>query len=155
MKISDFLTESLIIPNVQATRKQEVIRELAEHLAENEPGAPAAGEIERVLTEREKLGSTAVGEGLAIPHGKLESAPKLVGCFGRSKKGINFESRDGHPTHFFVVIIAPPECGGQHLKALAQISRIFRQEGVEKRLLRASTAADLLRILSENDAAAT
>lgn len=153
MKISDFLREELIVPNIHATRKPDVIRELAGHLAALEPTVGPAGDVEAVLLAREDLGSTALAEGLAIPHGKLASVPKLVGCFGRSKKGIDFASKDGKPTHFFVVIMAPPECGGEHLKALAQISRIFRQDGVRERLLRAGSAADLLRILSENDAA--
>lgn len=152
MKISNFLREELVVPNIQATRKLDVIRELSEHLATREPSIASAGDVAEVLTAREELGSTALAEGLAIPHGKLESVPKLVGCFGRSKKGVDFASRDGRPTHFFVVVIAPPECGGEHLKALAQISRIFRQDGVRKRLLRASTAADILRILTEYDA---
>lgn len=153
MKISEFLSEESIIPNIQATEKAEVLRELSAHLSSREPGISSAEDVVAVLAAREDLGSTAVAEGLAIPHGTLPSVSRIVGCFGRSKKGIAFASKDGKPTHFFVVLIAPPECGGQHLKALAQISRIFRQDGVRERLLRASTATDLFRILSESDAA--
>ena len=152
MKISDFLPEELVIPNVHATRKLDVIRELSEHIAGHEPSISSADEVAEVLFAREDLGSTAVAEGLAIPHGKLASAGRIVGCFGRSKKGIEFASKDGRPTHFFFVLVAPPECAGQHLKALAQISRIFRQDGVRERMLQASTAADLYGILTESDA---
>lgn len=151
MKISDFLREALILPHLHATRKQDVIRELAEHLAVHEPGLAPAADLEKTLMQREELGSTAIAEGLAIPHGTLSSADNIVGCFGRSRKGVDFASKDRRPTHFFFVVIAPPECAGQHLKALAQISRIFRHDSVRDRVLRAATSAEIFQILTQSD----
>lgn len=153
MKITDFIREELILPEILSTKKADVIRELASHLAAQEPGV-GREELVNVLVEREKLGSTAIGEGLAIPHGKLESVNRLVGCFARSKRGADFASEDGEATHFFFVLAAPANSTGEHLKALARIARLFKTADLRKRLMGASTAAELYAIIDDADAAA-
>lgn len=153
MKITDFIREELILPEIRSTKKADVIRELASHLAAQEQGV-GRDELATVLVEREQLGSTALGEGIAIPHGKLASLNRLVGCFGRSRRGVDFASEDGEATHFFFVLAAPATSTGEHLKALARISRLFKTDDVRKRLMSASTAAELYRIIEEADAAA-
>jgi PTS system nitrogen regulatory IIA component len=105
----------------------------------------------RVLIERERLASTAIGEGVAIPHGKLP-VPKLVGCVGISRRGVDFESMDGRPTHIFFVLVAPENSTGIHLKALARISRLFKDPDFRSRLLQARDAADMFRVLADEDA---
>lgn len=152
MKITDFISEEQILAEIRSTKKADVIRELALVLSAQQQGA-GVEELVRVLTDRENLGSTAIGDGIAIPHGKLESAGSLVGCFARSRKGVDFGSETGKPTHFFFALIAPQTAAGEHLKALARISRMFKNPGLRKRLLRASTARDLYLVLSEEEAA--
>lgn len=93
---------------------------------------------------------TSATEGIAIPHGKLDRVTQIVGCFARSRKGVEFASQDGQLTHFFFVLVAPQE----HLKALARISRVLKERAVRKQLMRAATARDLYRIIVEEDAAA-
>lgn len=151
MQITDFLREELVLPEIRGGRKAEVIRELASHLAGVE-GVPQKV-LERVLLEREQLGSTALGESIAIPHAKLDSAKRLAGCLGRSRKGIDFDSVDGKRTHFFFVLLAPQNSVGDHLKALARISRLFKNAAFRERLMAAETAHDMYTIIREADAA--
>lgn len=153
MKISELIRKELILPEIRASRKEDVIRELSEYLARQDEGVSGA-EVTKVLLEREKLGSTALGDGIAVPHGKLETVQKLVGCLGRSRRGIDFGAEDGKPTHFLFVIVAPPDCAGDHLKALARISRLFKDPDIRGRLMAAETAADLHAVFEEADAAA-
>ena len=127
-----------------------VIHELAAHLAVTE--GLEANEVERVITEREQLGSTALAEGIAIPHAKLDTLEHLVGMVGRSRKGFEFGSEDGSPTHLVFVLIAPQNSTGSHLKALARISRLFRSSSVRTRLMAAETAAEMYGIIAEEDA---
>ena len=109
-------------------------------------------EATRVLMEREELASTAIGEDIAIPHGKIESATRLIGCVGRSSRGVQFDSLDGKPTHLFFVLVAPESSTGMHLKALARISRVFKDADFRARLMKAPTAADMFRTIEEEDA---
>jgi nitrogen PTS system EIIA component len=150
MNITDFLDRDLVFSQLKSTRKSETINELAALMASRLPEVSAA-DLVRVLTERERLGSTAIGEGLAIPHGKLDTVGTLVAAFARSRKGVNYESEDGQPTYFFFVLLAPPSSTGDHLKALARISRIFKNAGVGERLLNAESTEEMYRILEEED----
>ena len=118
MKILDIINEDLIKPDLSATSKEEALTELASLIAMNE--GLDEDKIVGVLKEREKLGSTGIGDGIAIPHGKLKGLKKLVASFGRSKKGIDFQSIDGKPTHLFFLLMAPENTAGVHLKALAR-----------------------------------
>jgi PTS system nitrogen regulatory IIA component len=151
MKIADFLTLDFVIASLAARDKPSLLAELAAHIAKQVKGVEAAT-VERVLVERERLASTAIGEGVAIPHGKLEAVGRLVGCVGRAIEGIDFESIDGRPTHLFFVLLAPENATALHLKALARISRLCKEEAFRTRLNRARDAQEMYKIIVDEDA---
>src|SRR3954470_19279534 len=134
MKVIDFLQPQRIVAQLASRTKAGVLEELSSHLAAQESGVEAEA-LRRVLEERELLASTAIGDGIAIPHGKLESVGHLVGTLGRSVEGIEFESIDGKPTHLIFMLVAPASSTGVHLKALARLSRLFRDADFRQRLL--------------------
>lgn len=151
MKIVDFIREDLILPDLRARQKADVIEELASMLASRTDGI-RKDDLVRVLMDREKLASTAIGEGIAIPHGKLETIDSLISCVGRAREGVDFDSMDGRPTHIFFVLVAPESSTGVHLKALARISRLFKDTDFRARLLAASDAHDMFKVIAEEDA---
>lgn len=151
MRAVDLIGEDLILPRLRARRARDVIPELGAFLAAHHPGVSERDAV-RVLSEREQLGSTAVGEGLAIPHAKLGTARSLLACMGRSRRGIDFASPDDQPTHFFFVLIAPEQAQGDHLKALARISRLFRSDEMRTGLLTAETAQEMYEIMTTAEA---
>ena len=151
MKIVDFVKPELIVADLQAHDKAEVIKELANHLAGYVPNVDREV-LAKVLLERERLASTAIGEGVAIPHGKLDAVGKLVACVGRAPSGVDFDSMDGRPTHLFFVLVAPENSTGVHLKALARISRLFKDPEFRTRLIQAKDAAEMYRVIAEEDA---
>ena len=153
MKILDILTsEALIAPNLSGADKTAVLRELAEHLAAQRPAETIdAGRLVDVLGERERLGSTAIGDGIAIPHGKMPGLTGVVGAFGRHAKGVDFDSLDGSPTHLFFLLVAPEDSVGQHLKALARVSRLLKDRAFRERLVGAGDRAELFRLIREED----
>jgi nitrogen PTS system EIIA component len=154
MKIVDFVRPELIVPELQARDKAEVIRELADHLAAQVGGGKTLDreQLAKVLMERERLASTAIGEGVAIPHGKLDAVGKLVACVGRAPQGVDFDSMDGRPTHLFFVLVAPENSTGVHLKALARISRLFKDPEFRTRLMQAQGAEELYKVIADEDA---
>jgi nitrogen PTS system EIIA component len=151
MKIMDILVRDAVILDVQSTAKQDVLRELSEALAAADPDLDAE-RLLAVLLEREGLQSTGIGDGVAIPHGKLPGLPRLVASFARSRAGVDFESIDGQKTHLFFLLVVPEQSGGQHLKALARISRFFRDASFRKALAEAETLEDVFRAIEEEDA---
>ena len=151
MKILDILTsEALVAPDLAGADKTAVLRELALHLAQSHPTIDPERLVE-VLWERERLGSTAIGDGIAIPHGKLAGLSGVIGAFGRHPAGVDFESLDGSPTHLFFLLVAPEDSVGQHLKALARVSRLLKDRAFRERLLTASDLATLFRLIREED----
>src|SRR5271167_4575626 len=104
-----------------------------------------------VLAERERLGSTAIGDGIAIPHGKLPSVTRILGAFGRHVPGVDFESLDGGPTHLFFMLVAPEDSTSLHLKALARVSRLLRDGNFRDKLLKAPDANELFRLIADED----
>lgn len=152
MKVVSFLGVEHIIPEIRSTRKLDVIKELGTFLAQHHAGLKQ-GEVVRVLLDRERQGSTAIGYGVAIPHGKLDTGDQLVACLARSRKGVDFDSMDGKPTHFFFVLLAPLSPPGLHLKALARISRLFKDADLRARLLAAESAEEMHRIIAAENAA--
>ena len=154
MKIVDFVGPELIVPQLQAHEKSAVIRELADHLAAHVSGPQKIDRevLARVLLERERLASTAIGEGVAIPHGKLDAVGKLVAVVGRAPEGVDFDSMDGRPTHLFFVLVAPENSTGVHLKALARISRLFKDPEFRTRLMQAKDAQEIFRVIADEDA---
>jgi nitrogen PTS system EIIA component len=151
MKIVDLIRREMILPQLKATDKAGIIKELAAHLAANHPGIEE-DQLARVLVEREGLASTAIGEGVAIPHGKLPSVSQIVACLGRARRGVDFDSMDGQPTHLFFVLVAPENSTGAHLKALARISRVFKDSEFRGRLLEASDTEAMFGIIADEDA---
>ena len=150
MKITEILTPYLVVPNLRGANKAEILRELAGCLAARFP-AIEVNVLAAVLAERERLGSTAIGDGIAIPHGKIKGATKIVGAFGRNVAGVDFDSLDGGLTHLFFVLIAPEDSTSLHLKALARVSRLLKDNAFRERLLAAADADDIYRLIVEED----
>jgi len=151
MKIAEFLREDLILPELRSTDKASVLREISEAIARANPQLSTA-RLTEVLLEREKLGSTGVGDGIAIPHGKLGTLQGLLAAFGRSRDGIDFQAIDGKPTYLFFVLFAPENSAGIHLKALARISRLFKTPSFRAAVLEAKDAAAIHRQIADEDA---
>jgi PTS system nitrogen regulatory IIA component len=149
--IADVLRKESVMLNLKTKSKPEVIRELAEPVTEQYPNL-SRDNLVSVLLEREKLCSTAVDEGVAIPHGKISGLSNIIAAFGRSVEGIDFESLDGNPTHLFILLLAPESSSGIHLKLLARISRIFKNPEFRSRLMEAQTEEELYSIIIEEDA---
>jgi PTS system nitrogen regulatory IIA component len=151
MRIEDILAPELVIASLGATTKAGVLEELAGAVAAQYPDIDRARLLE-ALDERERLNSTALGEGVAIPHGKLPGLRRVFAAFGRSPAGVDFQSLDSKPTHLFFLLVAPEESAGAHLKALARISRLLKDESFRARLREAPDAEALYRTIREEDA---
>ncbi len=145
----DVIDPDLISADLKAGNKREALEELARMVARKE-GLDITTLVP-ILEEREKLGSTAVGDGFAIPHGKLRGLRRLVASFGRSVEGIDFDSIDGQPTHLFFLLMAPENTAGMHLKTLARISRLLKDRKIRARLMDCATAQDIYRVMREED----
>jgi PTS system nitrogen regulatory IIA component len=150
MKITSILSEESLIPELKSKSKNEVIRELGEAIHKVEPSIPLEPLVQ-ILMEREKLGSTGIGSGVAIPHGKIANLDHIVAAFGRSKAGIDFYSQDGEPTYLFFVLVAPENTAGLHLKALAKLSRLLKDSNFRDRLMKVPDAKAIYQIISEED----
>ena len=151
MKIMDILVKEAVVLDLVSTAKDETLREMSEALATAEPSIRADRLLD-VLVERESLQSTGIGEGVAIPHGKMAGLDRLMASFARSQKGIDFDSIDGQPTQLFFLLVVPEHSGGQHLKALARISRFFRDAEFRKKLENATSTEDIFSAIEEEDA---
>lgn len=151
MKIVDLISPDMIVPALHATDKSGILRELAGHIAARHPRI-VHDKLTSVLAEREALASTAIGEGVAIPHGKLAAVTEVVACLGRAPQGVEFDAVDGNPTFLFFVLVAPEASTGAHLKALARISRIFKDLEFRRRLVSVADAQAMYQVISEEDA---
>ncbi len=151
MKIMDILATDAVILNLGAREKREVLADMAQALAKVEPQIEAERLLE-VLLEREALQSTGIGEGVAIPHGKMVGLDRLVASFARNPEGVDFDAIDGQPTHHFFLLVVPEHSGGQYLKALARISRFFRDAAFRQKLVEADNVDDVIRAIEEEDA---
>ena len=150
MKIADILTKEHIITELNSYDKKGVLDELSSFLKDK-------GEISNkekllvALIEREKLGSTGIGENVAIPHAKISEIDKIITVFARSLNGVEFESLDQKPVNFIYLILAPENSVGQHLKALARISRLFNNPSLRESVLRAHETDQIYSILVDED----
>ena len=151
MKVSDILVREASILELAAQDKPGVLRELANALAAADPHVDA-DRLLTVLSEREGLQSTGIGDSVAIPHGKLAGIDRLLAAFARSPRGVDFDAIDGQPTRLFFVLVVPEHSGGQHLKALARISRFLRDEAFRDRLVAADSLDEIFRAIEEEDA---
>ena len=150
MKLLDILPKKSIVCDLQGRTKKQVLEELIDALLQEKP------ELDRerlmaVLLERERLGSTGIGDGIAIPHGKMKDLNKLVLAFGKSAAGVDFESMDGKPVHLFFLLVAPENCTGIHLRALARIARLLKNALVRKRLVSVDTQDEIYAVIQQED----
>jgi PTS system nitrogen regulatory IIA component len=150
MKITDILTPELVVPNLQGQSKINVLGELASAMTAKHREI-SSEDLTAALAERERLGSTAIGDGIAIPHGKIRGVRQILGAFGRHPVGVDFESLDGRPTHLFFLLAAPEDSASLHLKALARVSRLFKNSAFRDHLLSARDAAEIFRLIVEED----
>jgi PTS system nitrogen regulatory IIA component len=152
MKIMEFLSKKAINPDVKSVKKEDVIKELVDALIE-------AGDIEKrhrnklieALMARESLGSTAIGQGIAIPHAKSDSVTKLIAAFGLSKKGVDFDSLDGEMVNIFFLLLAPQDSAGPHLKALARISRLLKDKYFRDNLRMCTDDKSVIKTITQED----
>ncbi|MBN1930139.1 MAG: PTS sugar transporter subunit IIA [Desulfobacterales bacterium] len=149
MKILDVLKKESILVDLKSNDKMGIIEELATPLARI--ADVNHKELVRVLMDREQLGSTGIGDGIGIPHGKLKNIESLALGFGLSRKGVDFESMDGRPVYIFFLLITPENSTGLHLKLLARISRILKNDGFRKKLLNATNSDEIFNIIQEED----
>jgi PTS system nitrogen regulatory IIA component len=152
MEISDLLQPEAVISGLKASSKKQALQELAKHAAQ------ITGVNDRrifeTLLERERLGTTGVGNGIAIPHGKLADFKKLYGVFARLDKPIDFDAIDEQPVDLIFLLLAPEGAGADHLKALARVSRLLRDASVCEKLRGADTADGLYMLLTQSEAQA-
>ena len=148
--IGDLLQDDVVIEEIKATDKIGVIREFAEILQATGRVTDAEALV-RVLLERESLGSTGIGDGVAIPHGKLSFITNMVVAFGRSSRGVDFQSLDAKPVYLFFLLVTPDNKPGDHLKALARIFRIVKNPVLRENLKRTSDRQELKRLIYEED----
>jgi len=152
MNITDFLSKKAIVPDIKSSKKEDVIRELVDALIN-------AAEVEKkdrnkivdLLISRESLGSTAIGQGVAIPHAKADCVKKMVAAFGLSQKGLDFDSLDGEPVYIFFLLLAPQDSAGPHLKALAKIARLLRDKYFRDSLKSCKDEKAIVKIISQED----
>ncbi|MBF0228038.1 MAG: PTS sugar transporter subunit IIA [Desulfamplus sp.] len=149
MKLSDILDKDSIIADLQSKDKKCVLEELANAVSMRT--GTATQDIVKILLEREQLGSTGVGGGIAIPHGKLANITSIVVGFGLSREGIEFDSLDNRPVHIFFLLIIPSNSTGVHLSVLAYISRLLKQSHFKESLLKSESIEELQQIINSID----
>jgi PTS system nitrogen regulatory IIA component len=150
MDIRELLSPATVIPRLTARGKKGVLEELAKALCRRYPELDLASVVDTLL-ERERLGTTGIGEGVAIPHGKMKNLKQLMLCFGRSVEGVDFQSMDNKPAHLFFLLLAPENSAGIHLKVLAKISRMLKDKKFCQDLMTASTAEEILQVIARED----
>ncbi len=149
MKITDYFTPELVVAEFTASTKDEALQQLAEQVAVAAGLESAA--VLAVLKDREALGSTGIGGGIAIPHGKMAGLKDVLVFFARSSPGIEFAAVDGKPVHLIFLLLAPENAAGTHLKLLARISRMLKQSAFRDKLLAAADAGALYDLIKQED----
>ena len=150
MQILDFLSADAIKMSLESKTKKDAIKEMVELLVKTGRVKDKKKMIQ-TLMEREELGSTGIGQGIAIPHGKSDTVSDLAAAFGLSADGISFDSLDGEPVNIFFLLVAPEDAAGAHLKALARISSLLKDKYFRKSLLSAKTPEDVVKIIQEEE----
>ena len=152
MKIMDFLSEDAITVDLRSVNKTDAIKELTDLLVNaGELDKRDKNQVVELLMAREALGSTAIGHNVGIPHAKVDCVKSLVGAFGLSRKGVDFDSLDGEPVYVFFLLLAPQDSAGPHLKALARISRLIKDKYFRETLRQAKDKKDIVRIIGTED----
>jgi len=150
MKLSELLKPECIISDLKAHDKKGALEELSQIITEQEPTLNK-GSLLQILLERERLGSTGIGEGIALPHGKVEKLNRLMVSFGRSIEGLGFDSVDDQPAYLLFLLVAPENSAGVHLQALAKISRILKDSNFRQRLMQAKSREEIYQIIIDKD----
>jgi len=152
MMFADFILTDAVTAEIKATDKQGVIREMVQSILA--AGGTTSEEYEgivKAIMKREELGSTGIGRGIAVPHTKHPSVKRLVGCVAVSSEGIDFDSLDCEKVQLFFLLISPPDCPGDHLRALEHITRQLKDDTFCRFLKQAKTKEDILSLLEEAD----
>jgi len=150
MKVLDYLKEEWVIPELQGADKGSVLKELSSVLVKP-CQVVSVEELLQVLLDREKLGSTGIGEGIAIPHGRLKKLKRFFISFGRSVKGVDFDSIDGKPSQLFFLVMAPENSAVDNLKLLGRIVTLLKDASFKRRLIEARSQKELFQIIAEED----
>ncbi len=150
MKISEILKKDFIIENLTASTKEEALKGLCRFISEKNV-IPDQEVLFQSLLEREELGSTGIGENVAIPHAKSDMIDRLIAVFVRSIEGIDFDSLDQKPVHFICLLLAPSHSTGHHLKALARVSRLLKSQTLRDGILNAKDSNQIYEVLLEED----
>lgn len=150
MNISDFLKEDFIIADLKAGDKKETLTEVSNFL-EHKGVIQDRDKLLQALLDREQLGSTGIGDNMALPHAKSEVIDRIVTVFARSREGIDFKSLDRKPVHFIFLLLAPSTSTGLHLKALAKIARLFKIQSLRENILKAESAAEIYALILKED----
>lgn len=151
IKITDYISEDLVSLDLKAKNRDEVLIELSKLLEKSENIDSEDNDVYKALIDREKLGSTGIGKGVAIPHAKTESAKKLTVAFGVSRKGIDFKSLDDENVNLFFVFASPNRDSQIYLKVLARISRLIREEEFRTRLYNCSSSEEVISCIREKE----
>lgn len=150
MKIKDFLTKDSVVEELHSVDKMGILKELAIHTAKHLKTLSYEKLVD-ILWEREKLGTTGLGKGIAIPHVTVANIDKMIATFGRSKHGVDFNAMDNNPTYIFFLLISPQEATGQHLKALARISRLLMKASTRQKIMSAKNRDEIYETILEED----
>ncbi|MBI2505751.1 MAG: PTS sugar transporter subunit IIA [Candidatus Latescibacteria bacterium] len=150
MTLLDILSPRSVLVGLQGETKEEIIEELVDSL---ESGAVVTDreKVLQAVVEREKIMSTGIGDGIAIPHGKSDAVTRLAAALGIHKRGVDFEALDGEPAYVFFLLVSPANVSGPHIKALARISRLLKNEDFKKRLIAAAATAEIMRLIETEE----
>ncbi|MBI5587283.1 MAG: PTS sugar transporter subunit IIA [Deltaproteobacteria bacterium] len=148
MRLADFLREEQILTDLKGRKKEDLLDEMVTEVSSMVDGVDKQAVL-KALLDREKLGTTGIGHGVAIPHGKIKGLSDIKVFFGRSIRGVDFQSMDNIPVHLFFMIITPENSAAAHLKILASISHLLKNLDCREKLLKASTGSEIYRIIAE------
>jgi PTS system nitrogen regulatory IIA component len=150
MTLLDILSPRSVLVGLQGETKEEIIKELVGSLESGTVVADREKVLQAVI-EREKIMSTGIGDGIAIPHGKSDAVTRLAAALGIYKRGVDFEALDGEPAYVFFLLVSPANVSGPHIKALARISRLLKNDDFKKRLISAADAAEIMRLIEAEE----
>jgi len=150
MKVSELLKPEFIIPELKGESKEDIINELID-LFKNDPRVEDIDKVRSAVLDREKVMSTGVGKGFAIPHGKTNAVKEIVGAFGKIKDGIDYESLDGNPVNLVFLLVGKDNLISTHIKLLSRISRLMNKDDFRHRLTEANTAGEIVKLFSDEE----
>ncbi len=150
MRITDVLDAEAVIPSLEAREKSAVLEEIVTRLSSHF-GFEDSRRLLEVVHARERICSTAIGEGVAIPHGKLPGLERVYIAFARSREGVDFDAQDGTPTHLFFLLVAPEGSTSEHLSALARVSRLVKDASLREDLMQVQTAEEVVNLIEEKE----